>query len=133
MDARLSIGVGQVDRPASKIVESTGIAFELSGNQLDNMKNSQDKIRLISDWENLNPQFEVLAKLSDAIISRWTLSSSEASYRYLLFDETQKQIAKNLKISQPAVHKRLNIANIDAVESMLNYLNLTIKKQTNGI
>jgi len=132
-DTRLSIGIGTINKPALRIVESTGKAFELSGNQLDDMKNSQDRFRLISSWENLNSQFKVLTKLSDAIISRWTLSSSEAAYRYLLFNETQKQIAAKLNISQPAVHKRLNIANVDAVENMLNYLNLTIKKQTNGI
>ncbi len=132
-DARISIGIGHVDNPANKVVESTGEAFELSGKQLDDMKPSQDRIRLVSTWEILNHQFEAMAKLGDAIISRWTLSSCEAAYRHLLFGETQTQIAQQLKISQPAVHKRLNIANIDAIESMINYLNLTIKKQIHGI
>ncbi|NJO91383.1 MAG: hypothetical protein HC831_22275 [Chloroflexia bacterium] len=132
-DARISIGIGEADKPASRVVESTGEVFELSGKQLDNMKNIQDRIRLISAWKELNHQFEIIAKLSDAIISKWTLSSCEAAYRRILFGETQKQIAQKLKISQPAVHKRLSIANIDAIESMINYLNLTIKKQMHGI
>lgn len=131
-DARISIGIGRVNQPAQKVVESTGEAFELSGNQLDRIKGSQDRICLTSAWQGLNRQFEVLAKLSDAIISRWTLNSSEAAYRYLLFKETQQQIAKALGISQPAVHKRLSIANVDAVEMMLNYLHLTIKEQLHG-
>jgi hypothetical protein len=132
-DARVSIGIGEVDKPANRVVESTGEAFELSGKQLDSMKTSQDRIRIASAWDSLNQQFEVMAKLGEAIISRWTLSSCEAAYRHLLFGETQKQIAQKLNISQPAVHKRLSIANIDAIESMVNYLNLTIKKQIHGI
>ncbi len=132
-DARVSIGIGPVNKPANKVVESTGEAFELSGKQLDSMKNTHERIRMASTWGALNHQFEVVAKLGDAILSRWTLSSCEAAYRHLLFGETQKQIAQKLNISQPAVHKRLSIANIDAIESMINYLNLTIKKQIHGI
>ncbi len=132
-DARVSIGIGSVNKAESRVVESTGEAFELSGNQVDAMKKLPDRIKLLSGWANLNEQFDALMKLSDAIISRWTLSSSAAVYRQLLFNETQKKIAQNLKISQPAVHKRLSIANIDAIKSMLNYLNITIKEQTNGI
>jgi hypothetical protein len=132
-DARISVGIGQVNTAAERIVESTGEAFEISGNQLDEIKKTKDRLRFCTNWKDLNHQFETLAKLSDAIISRWTLSSSEATYRRLLFGETQKEIAQKLEISQPAVHKRLNIANVDAIENMLNYLNLTIKKQLNGI
>ena len=132
-DARLSIGIGEVDIAALKVVESTGQAFELSGNQLDEMKKLQERIMVLSCWKNLNEQFLVLSQLSDAIIGRWTLSSSCAVYRHLLYHETQKQIAEELNISQPAVHKRLNTANIGAIEKMLTYINKTIKNQCYGI
>lgn len=132
-DARVAVGIGKVNKPAPKVVESTGEAFELSGRQLDKLKGSQDRISFKSSWEDLNHQLEVLAKLTDAIISRWTLNSSEAVYSYLLFGETQQQIAMKLKISQPAVHKRLTIANIDAIDGLLKYLYRTIKKQIHGV
>jgi hypothetical protein len=131
-DTRVSIGIGKVEFPAAKIVESSGEAFKLSGMQLDEMKNSSDKIRLISSWDDLNEQFAVLTVLGDSIISRWTFHSSEAAYRYLLYKETQKRISEKLGISQPAVHNRLNISNIDAIERMLAYLKKTIKNKTDG-
>jgi hypothetical protein len=131
-DTRVSIGIGKVEFPASKIVESSGEAFKLSGMQLDDMKNSTDRIRLISTWEDLNEMFTVITALGDSIIRKWTYHSSQATYRYLLFKETQKQISEKLGISQPAVHNRLSISNIDAIERMLTYLKKTIKNKTDG-
>jgi hypothetical protein len=131
-DTRISIGIGKIEFPAGKIVESSGEAFKLSGMQLDAMKNSSDKIRMVSAWEELNEQFAVITALSDSIISRWTYHSSQAAYRYLLYKETQKQISENLGISQPAVHSRLSISNIDAIERMFVYLKKTIKNKTDG-
>jgi hypothetical protein len=131
-DARVSMGIGETGTSLQRVSESTGEAFELSGKQLDEMKNSGERMRFISCWNDLNDQFAVITSLSDAIINRWTYSSSEAAYRYLLFGETQVQISEKLGISQPAVHNRLNISNIDSIVKMFNYLKKTIKDKTNG-
>jgi hypothetical protein len=131
-DTRVSIGIGRVEFPAPKIVESSGEAFKLSGLQLDDMKNSADRIRMISTWDDLNEQFAVITALGDSIIRRWTYHSSQAAYRYLLYKETQKEISEKLGISQPAVHNRLNIGNIDVIEKMFAYLKKTIKSRTDG-
>lgn len=132
-DARISIGIGKVSNQSQRVVESTGEAFELSGRQLDEMKNKHERLCITTCWKNMNLQLQVITKLSDAIVSRWTLNSSEAAYRHLLFNETQAEIAKKLNVSQPAVHKRLIIANMEAIKEMLDYLNLTIKNQIHGI
>lgn len=131
-DARVSMGIGEAGTLLQRVTESTGQAFELSGKQLDEMKNSGERMRLITCWNDLNEQFAVITSLSDAIINRWTYNSSEAVYHYLLYGKTQVQISEKLGISQPAVHNRLSISNIDAIVKMLNYLNKTIKSRTDG-
>ncbi len=45
-DARISIGIGEIDFEAEKIIESDGEAFQLSGRNLDEMKRKDERIRL---------------------------------------------------------------------------------------
>jgi len=131
-DARVAIGIGSIDMEAAKVVESTGEAFQLSGNQLDSIKKTPNRLSFKSCWNDLNSQYQIITKLSDTIINRWTNYSAEVAYRYLLYGETQQQMAKALNISQPAIHRRLLTANIDAIEEMLNYIKQTIKTKLYG-
>lgn len=131
-DARIAIGIGSIDMETAKVVESTGEAFQLSGNQLDSIKKTPNRLSFMSSWDDLNPQYQLITKLSDTIINRWTNYAAEVAYRYLLYGETQQQMAKALNISQPAIHRRLLTANIDAIEEMLNYIKQTIKTKLYG-
>ncbi|AOW20035.1 hypothetical protein [Urechidicola croceus] len=120
-DARIAIGIGKGEIQ-SKIIESNGEAFELSGLEFDKLKKEKSKLNISTIWEEENIPLNIIVKLIDITIDKWTKSTSEVAYMYLLKGYTQIQMAEELNISQPAVHKRLTIANIDVIEDSINYI-----------
>ncbi|MBL6445647.1 hypothetical protein JMN32_04960 [Fulvivirga sp. 29W222] len=119
-DARLSVGIGTVSYKADKVVESDGEAFQYSGLLLDSMKQAGIELAIRTPWDDVNDELAVVCKLLDAIINRWSSAMAEAVCLYLQEEATQLELSTKLKISQPAVHKRLASANIDAVQAALN-------------
>jgi len=75
----------------------------------------------VTPWENINKELEVECKLADAVVSRWTASTAEAMYHHLLYNINQKELATQLEITQPGVHKRLVVyGNINSIRTFLN-------------
>lgn len=130
-DAKISIGVGPVEYVTSNPNESYGDAFDFSRKGIEDLKLSKQKMCIQSEIYNHNDTFTVLNKLADAIINRWTNLSSEIVYRYLMYNETQQKMAMVLGISQPAVHKRLSLANIDAVKAYIDFCQKLILNRHN--
>jgi len=130
-DAKISIGVGPVEYVTSNPNESFGDAFDFSREGLEKLKPLKYKMCIKSESYNLNETFIVLNKLADAIINRWTNLSSEIVYRYLMYNETQQKMAAVLGISQPAVHKRLALANIDAIKAYIEFCQKLILNRNN--
>ncbi|UII31438.1 SatD family protein [Fulvivirga ulvae] len=128
-DARMSIGIGAVSYKGDKVVESDGEAFQYSGQLLDTMKQAGSELAIRTPWEDVNDELEVVCKLLDAIIGRWSSAMAEATCLYLQDEVTQQELSAKLKISQPAVHKRLASANIDAVVAALNRFQKLITKK----
>ncbi len=129
-DARIAIGVGYVSYMSNNVVESQGEAFVKSGQLLDKLHKEHERIGIETVWDYLNEEFYVESKLADAIINRWTPFTAEAVYYYLLQNKTQAQLAKILKISQPAVHKRLVIqGNIKSIKVFIERFTELIKIQ----
>ncbi len=124
-DARIAIGIGQAI-VKSKIIESNGEAFQLSGLEFDKLKKERDKLNILTVWKNQNTAFNIIVKLLDITIDKWTKLTSEVVYEYLLKNKTQSELAKQLNISQPAIHKRLSIANINVIENSINYISSEI-------
>ncbi len=123
-DARIAIGVGTIRYNADRITESQGEAFQKSGHSFDVMKKDNERLTIVTPWENINEELEVECKLADALISRWTASTAEAMYHHLLYDINQKELATQLEITQPGVHKRLVIyGNINSIRALLNRYN----------
>jgi len=119
-DARIAIGIGGVSYQNDPIQESHGEAFEKSGRALDALKPDNERIAIVTPWNDINSELTVECKLVDAIISRWTSSTAEAMYYYLLIDTNQLELAKILKIKQPSVHKRLVMyGNAPGIQSFL--------------
>ncbi len=120
-DARIAIGIGSVSYNAKRIAESQGEAFEKSGHAFDEMQKENERLAIATPWENINNELEVECKLADAIISRWTASTAEAMYHHLLYGSNQKELAAQLKISQPGVYKRLTVyGNAGTLQVLLN-------------
>ncbi|PCH77879.1 MAG: hypothetical protein COB98_02120 [Flavobacteriaceae bacterium] len=125
-DVRFSIGVGEGELSVQSVVESNGPVHVLSGTRFDLLKKKQTTFLLSSLDTTLNDQMEVLSKLMETIVLRWSNLSAEAIYYVLLHKKTQQELATILHVTQPAIHKRLDTANIDAISLSLNYISQLI-------
>jgi hypothetical protein len=123
-DIRISIGIADVSELNENILISTGNAFELSGKNLDLMKNKPLNLVITTLKEELNRELETYCFLIDLFLREMTFA--QANIIYLKLDGiTQKGIGKILGISQPAVSKGLNAAKWEVIEKILaryNYL-----------
>lgn len=119
MDARIAVGIGTIDlMPQRHGGEGDGQAFRNSGPYLDNMTEKSSYLSVVTPWENVNKELEVECVLLDILIRKWTPSQAKTLlYNFLGF--TQQQIADQLKISQPAVNKKLSAVHIHAVDIVL--------------
>lgn len=128
-DARIAIGIGTVSYNADRITESQGEAFQNSGIAFEAISKENKCLVILTPWEKINSELEVEFQLADALISRWTASTAEAIYHHLLYGKNQKELAAQLKISQPGVHNRLvKYGNINSIHAFINrYHDLIIK------
>lgn len=122
-DARLSLGVGTVSYHATNIVVSDGEAFQYSGRELDEM----GKRRLIvkTRWSDANEELQVSTAFADEVISSWSVSQSQATYQALLYDTSQKDIARKFKKSAQNISKLLSAAKVNLIQMYIDrYHNL---------
>lgn len=128
-DARIAIGIGSISHNSIRIAESQGEAFEKSGHAFDALKKDNERLAISTFRETINRELEVECKLADAIISRWTATTADAIFHYLLFGYSQKQLAEKFEITQPGVHKRLAVyGNISSIQAFINRYKELISK-----
>lgn len=128
-DARLAIGIGNIEFSTDKTVESDGQAFLFSGRDLDNMKISGERFRIQTPWDEVNAEMKVSLTFADSVISRWSKYQAQVFYYYLLQNEKQIELAERIKISQPAIHKRLTSGNVDCIDLLrIRFENLISSK-----
>ncbi|MGY5849472.1 SatD family protein [Salegentibacter sp. F14] len=126
-DLRIAIGIGSMDYQGSTIEESNGQAFQFSGRSLDEMKDEGRKTRLKTPNESINGEFEASFFLLDEITDRWSTASAEVIY-FLLKGLKEKEIARELNISQSAVNQRKKAAGWEAINSLLvRYKDIILK------
>jgi len=105
IDARIGIGIGEKGYTGKSVNESTGAAYLQSGALLDSLKNESHRLEISTPWPAFN-KYNITLKLASLIIDGWTFAEAEAVFLRLSDHKTQQQIARKLRISQPAVHKR---------------------------
>lgn len=124
-DARIAIGIGNVDLLANRLAGSGGEAFQLSGHLLDKIKNKKQSLA-ISTNDQFKEELETEFILLDALISKTTALQCEVINRKLL-GYTEIEIAKKLDIMQSAVNQRSNSGNWNAIESMIKRFEIIYK------
>ena len=115
-DARIAIGIGEVDTLSNRLAASGGKAFELSGHLLDKMKSKKQSFAIATN-DKFNDELQTEFVLLDAIISKTTALQCEVINKKLL-GYTEVEIAKQLNIMQSAVNQRSNSGNWNAIEAM---------------
>lgn len=126
LDARIAIGIGTVDYLPRRVGEGDGEAFRNSGMELDGMKKSEKNLIVKTPWKEHNDELSTECALLDAVIERWTKEQAEA-IMYQIMGLTQEEIARILKISQPAVFHRLRTCGSRAVQEFLKRYKDAIK------
>jgi predicted XRE-type DNA-binding protein len=117
-DVRISVGIGQVSILNENVLFSTGSAFEISGKNLDQLKNRKLNLLIQTEDSQLNDELETYCYFADAVINGMTKIQSNIIF-YKLQGLGQNEIAEILDVSQPAVSKSLKTANWQTIERFL--------------
>jgi len=126
LDARIAIGIGEIDFEGDRLGNSDGTAFHVSGRLLENMKGTSKSLAAATEKnEALNEEWFALLTLVDFILSKTTASQCEVIQRKLQgFKETD--IAKELSILQSAVNQRSSASGWNAIDVALKQFEKTI-------
>lgn len=130
---RLAIGYGELNRfnPDKGIID--GEAIYLSGRAINELT-TYNKERIVikntlffvSNYKELNYQFEVIFEMLDLIISKATQRQCKVLYLKLM-TKNEEEIAKKLNIAQSAVNQHSTSAGWNAIEKTVNYFSDKIK------
>ena len=121
LDARISIGFGQVDYLGKSVLDADGEAFHLSGRAFDEMKNTHQYFQVSTNNQALNEQLKIILNLANIIISQWTKNQAEVIF-LLLNGKTQQEMADELKIAQSAVNNRIKLARWKEIDKTIHYI-----------
>lgn len=120
VDARLSIGIGEVSLNGKDISSSDGVAFQISGRGLDALKDQELYLAIASEDEVMNQAWLALAILMDDHIQSWNNRQAEAVLGRLE-DQTYEQLGQKLGINPSAVYKRIESAHWKSVLAGLKF------------
>ena len=129
LGTRLSIGIGEIAYLGKNVLDSDGEAFHFSGRNFDKM-DKEEIIRLTIFDEAKTNTYQVIMMYINMIVKGWTINQAETIYQLLSIEgSTQDKIAKELKMSQPAIAKSLKAAKWKEVEKGISYINTDLNKQ----
>jgi hypothetical protein len=121
LDARLSIGVGDVAYFGKSVLDADGEAFHLSGRAFDEMKATQNYFQLSTNDPKLNEQLYIILNLANITISQWTKNQAQVIF-LLLEGRTQQEMADELKIAQSAVNNRIKLSRWKEIDKTMRYI-----------
>jgi hypothetical protein len=104
-DARISIGIGEIDYVSTSIVVSDGEAFRLSGRGLDNL----DKARMCisTKWDMVNEEVAASIGFVDYTITKLSVNQAQLLYMTDALELSQLEIAARIGKSQQNISKTL--------------------------
>lgn len=115
---RIAVGLGEISYESKDVVTSDGSAFRASGPYLDEMKKRSELLSVAGLSDEFTNEWQVHSASLNFLISKWSQQQAEAVYLQLS-DLTQDEIASQLKIAQPSVHQRLQLAGWPALQKIL--------------
>lgn len=104
-DARIAVGIGDVDYESEHLTVSDGEAFHYSGREFDKL--GKRNLAVLTRWDEVNDELSVSTSFADDIINGWTVSQAEAVYLSLGERMAQKDIALQLGKTKQNVSKLL--------------------------
>jgi hypothetical protein len=107
-DAKISLGIGNVEFLSDNIVTSDGEAFQYSGRQLDLM--GKHRLTIKTPWQDVNDELEVSTAFVDDIITGWSSKQAGMIYLSLKQDAPKKEVAEHIGTSVQNVRNVLSSA-----------------------
>jgi hypothetical protein len=117
-DARIAVGIGEIEFISDSILVSDGEAFRLSGREFDELGKRNLAIR--TRWDDANEELKISTAFADDIITNWTSSQSLVIYMSLAYQMTQKEIADKLGQSSQNISKLSNVAKEKLIRTYIN-------------
>ena len=116
-DARISLGIGNVEFLSDSIVTSDGEAFQYSGRQLDEM--GKQCLAVKTPWDEANKEMELSTAFLDDIIKGWSGKQAGMIYLSLRQDIPKKDVAELIGTSVQNVRNVLATAKENLVKKYL--------------
>lgn len=127
-DARVAIGVGEIEFIDDKVITSDGEAFKYSGRAFDELIKTNLIIK--TRWDNINEELKLSTLFADDIISNWTEIQAFVVYKSLLLNKSQKEIADEQNKSAQNISKISVNAKEKLIRQYINrYYNLILLNQ----
>ena len=127
-DARVAIGVGEIEFIDDKVITSDGEAFKYSGRAFDELIKTNLTIK--TRWNNINEELKLSTLFADDIISNWTEIQAFVVYKSLLLNKSQKEIADEQNKSAQNISKISVNAKEKLIRQYINrYYNLILLNQ----
>ena len=118
LDARMSVGIGEVSYAGESLGQSDGEAFVLSGRMFDSLGKS--RLKITTPKVATNEELSVLSIILDDLISGLTIAQSKVVFEYLYNpDIKQKSIAEMLNVKPQVVNKAFNASKASIIEVVL--------------
>jgi hypothetical protein len=126
-DVRISIGIGEISNWNDDVLLAGGSAFERSGKNFDNLKETGLNIIIVTGNAELDDELETYCYMADEFIKNQTAVQASLVFQ-MLNGIPQIEIAKMLNISQPSVSKSLKAANWKLIDRFLKRYERIIQK-----
>ncbi len=123
--ARVSIGIGPVTHLDSRLSNSDGPAFWLSGQGLDAMKAEKALLSIHTENEEKNKEWFLHTHTLDYLEKTNTLNQTEVHY-WSLLNKTQQEIAEIIGITQSSVNRRIKNSGWHLIEKIVAHFSETL-------
>lgn len=118
-DIRISIGIGKVEIEESRLSESDGEAYTLSGRTLSSLKQNKKSFEIISHSTYKN-EFILLSSFINYYFSSLTASQCLVLY-YKVLNITETKIANLLNISQPTINRHAKSGDFNTLNELIQF------------
>ncbi len=126
-DVRLSIGIGAREYTALRVSSSSGQAYELSGEGMDEISKKKERLIIKTPSHRIDNELDLITRFADDIICNWSHYSAEVVFWALYETDSQNEIAKLIERSQPTVHARLRTAKYKLLNAYIHRANEIIR------
>jgi hypothetical protein len=123
IDIRMSIGIGNIDKPVRDLGTAKGEAFILSGRAMEYLEKTNLRLTIRCKDAIADTGFSAIALFTDYILKNLTVKQSEVIHE-LLKGFNQVQAANSLHKSQSTINKHAASGNWSEMIKLLNIYEL---------